>query len=323
MRRPFAEFRRHVSSRAFFYQLLVAGLALALVWLLVEQTGAELRTRGIRSGFAFLFEPAGFSIGESVLDFDAAQPYWRAFLVGVLNTLRVALAAIVLATVLGLCLGACSLTRNVLLRGLCRAYVEVFRNIPLLLQLLTWYFLLAEKLPAADAALNPLPGVFLSKSGLAFPWGGEVPAAGDFGIAGGGAVTPEFLALLLGLSCYGAAYLAEIVRAGILSVPRGQVDAAAALGMTPIQRLRAVVLPQALRLMIPPATNQFLNLTKNSSLAVAVGYPDLVSIANTSLNQTGQAIECISILMAVYLALSLLTAAATGWYNRWQLRRGH
>jgi general L-amino acid transport system permease protein len=158
MRRPFAELRRGCLSRAFLYQVLVGGLALALVWLLAEQTGAELRTRGIRSGFAFLFEPAGFSIGESLLDFDAAQPYWRAFLVGVLNTLRVAVAAIILASVLGLCLGACSLTKNVLLRGLCRAYVEVFRNIPLLLQLLTWYFLLAEKLPSASRCAEPAAG---------------------------------------------------------------------------------------------------------------------------------------------------------------------
>jgi general L-amino acid transport system permease protein len=317
MHRPFADARR----RVLLYQSLVGGIVVAVVWLLAAQIGSELRARGIRSGFSFLLEPAGFSIGESLLDFDAGQPYWRAFLVGVLNTLRVAMAAIVLATLLGLTLGACSLSRNLLLRGLCRAYLEVFRNIPLLLQLLTWYFLLAEKLPPAAAALNPLPGVFLSKSGLAFPWAGDVPAMGDFGIDGGAAVTPEFLALLFGLSGYGAAYLAEIVRAGIRSVPRGQVDAAAALGMTPGQRLRWVVLPQALRLIIPPATNQFLNLTKNSSLAVVVGYPDLVSIANTSLNQTGQAAECISILMAVYLALSLITAAATGGYNQRLLRR--
>jgi len=320
MRRPFAS--GAASRRALFYQLAVAALLALVVWWLADQTTAELRARGIRSGFAFLFEPAGFSIGESPLDFDSAQPYWRAFLVGLLNTLRVALAAIVLATVLGLALGAGSLARNPLLRGICRVYVEIFRNIPLLLQLLTWYFLLAEKLPPMADAINPLPGFFLSKSGLAFPWWDGLPARGDFGIEGGAAVTPEFLAVLLGLSFYGAAYLAEIVRAGILSVPRGQVDAAAALGLTPRQRLRWVVLPLALRLIVPPATNQYLNLIKNSSLAVVVGYPDLVSIANTSLNQTGQAVECITILMAVYLVLSLFTAAATGCYNRGLSARG-
>lgn len=309
MRRRSAEFRRLA------WQALALGLLALLAWLLAGRIVAGLQARGIRSGFAFLFEPAGFSIGEGLFEFDAGQPYWRAFLVGLLNTLRVAAGAIVLATVLGLLVGIGRLSRNFLVRSLSRAYVEVFRNIPLLLQLLTVYFLLAEKLPPAMEALELLPGVFLSKSGLALPWGGEVPVREGFGIAGGAALTPEFLAVLIALSCYGAAYLAEIVRAGIQSVPRGQVEAADALGFTPRQRLRWVVLPLALRLMVPPATNQYLNLTKNSSLAVVVGYPELVSIANTSLNQTGQAAECIAILMAVYLALSLLTAALTGWRN--------
>lgn len=307
--------RLSADSRRRLWQALFLALLAGFVWLLAGRVGAELQARGIQSGFAFLFEPAGFSIGESVIDFDAGQPYWRAFLAGLLNTLRMAAAGIVLATLLGLAIGVGLLARNFLVRSLCRGYVEIFRNIPLLLQLLTVYFLLAEKLPPAMDALELLPGVFLSKSGLALPWGGEVPVRAGFGIEGGAALSPEFLAVLLALSCYAAAYLAEIVRAGIESVPRGQVEAADALGLTPRQRLFSVVLPQALRLMVPPATNQYLSLTKNSSLAVAVGYPDLVSVADTSLNQTGQAVECIAILIAVYLALSLATAGATGWYN--------
>lgn len=313
--------RRSVDIRRFGWQALVLGLLVILVWLIAGRVAAELQARGIRSGFAFLFEPAGFSIGEGALEFDAGQPYWRAFLVGLLNTLRVAAGAIVLATVLGLAIGVGRLSGNFLVRNLCRVYVEIFRNIPLLLQLLTVYFLLAEKLPAAMEAIELVPGVFLSKSGLALPWGGEVPVREGFGIEGGASLTPEFLAVLIALSCYGAAYLAEIVRAGIQSVPKEQVEAADALGFTPRQRLRWIVLPLALRLMIPPATSQYLNLIKNSSLAVVVGYPELVSIANTSLNQTGQALECIAILIAVYLALSLATAALTGWYNARQEKR--
>lgn len=315
MRRPSADRRRLA------WQALIVVLLAGLLWLLAARIGAELQARGIRSGFGFLFEPAGFSIGEGALEFEAGQPYWRAFVVGLINTLRVAAGAIVVATVLGVALGVGRLSGNALVRGLCRGYVEVFRNIPLLLQLLTAYFLLTEKLPSAMEALELLPGVFLSKSGLAVPWGGEVPVRQGFGIEGGASLTPEFLAVLVALSCYGAAYLAEIVRAGILSVPRGQIEAADALGLTPRQRLRWVVLPLALRLMVPPATSQYLSLIKNSSLAVVVGYPELVSVANTSLNQTGQAVECIAILIAVYLSLSLTAAALAGWYESRRERR--
>lgn len=318
MRRRCAEPRRR---RALFWQALILAALAVAVALLAHRISGELQARGIRSGFVFLFEPAGFAIGESVFAFDSGQPYWLAFLAGLGNTLRVAVAGIVLASGLGLLLGAGRLSGNFLVRGLCRAYVETCRNIPLLLQLLTAYFLLAEYLPPAAEALQPLPGVFLSKSGLALPWAGEVPVRAGFGIEGGISLTPEFLAVLLALSCYTAAYLAEIVRAGILAVPRGQLAAAAALGLTPRQRFFAVVLPQALRLIVPPATNQYLNLTKNSSLAVVVGYPDLVSVANTSLNQTGQAIECIAILVAVYLALSFAAAALSGWFNARQEAR--
>lgn len=319
MRRPSAERRADLAWQALF----AAALAL-LAWWLAGRVGEELAGRGIRSGFAFLFEPAGFAIGEGPLDFDAGQPMWRAFLAGFLNTLRVAAAGIVLAGVLGLAVGVARLSGHPLLRALARTYVEIFRNIPLLLQLLTVYFLLAEKLPPAADAVELLPHVFLSKSGLALPWPGETPwpVREGFGIEGGAALTPEFLAVWLALSLYTAAYVAEIVRAGIESVPRGQKQAADALGLSPFQRLRRVVLPQALRLMLPPATSQALNLTKNSSLAVVVGYPELVSVANTGLNQTGQALECLAIVAAVYLALSLAIAALAGAWNARLLRRG-
>jgi len=281
-------------------------------------------------------------------------------------------------TLLGTLLGVGRFSRNALVRGLCYAYVECFRNIPVLLQLLMWYLLLTETLPASFEAWQIGP-FFLSKGGLNFPilvwapglswvfvgllagvvlaalyrrwarhrfeetgiarsmfwvplaiaiacvvlgwWVGGAPTAlnlprkGEFAIEDGGALTPEFLAVLMGLTMYTAAFVAEVVRAGVQSVPAGQAEAAAALGLSPPISMRLVQLPQALRVIIPPLTNQYLNLTKNSSLAVAIGYPDVVSIANTALNQTGRAVECISIVMLVYLSTSLATSALMNWYN--------
>ena len=313
--------RRHETG----IQALLAAVLLAVIWWLLDVTAANMAERGIRSGFGFLLEPAGFAIGESLLPFDSADSTLRALAAGLANTLRVAVPAIVISTLLGTLLGLGRLSPNLLLRGLCAAYVETLRNVPLLLQLLAWYFVVTDLLPLASEALQLAPHVFLSKSGLSVPWlpwpGGEsglfdLPLRGEMGIVGGAALTPEFLALLLGLSLYTAAYVAETVRAGILSVPRGQSDAALALGMTRIQLFRLVLLPQALRSIIPPLTNQHLSLTKNASLAVAIGYPDLVSVANTTLNQTGRAAECIALIMAVYLLISLFTALASAWLER-------
>jgi general L-amino acid transport system permease protein len=284
--------------RRVYQSVLLAGLAL-LFWFLADNTARNMAQRGIQSGFDFLLEPAGFEIGEGLFGFDASQAYWRAFLTGMGNTLRTALAGIVLATVLGTLLGIGRGARHPLLRGLCTAYVELFRNLPLLLQLLTWYLLLAEALPPIDAPLQLGP-LALSKLGLAWPQPGDAEPLFT--------LSPEFLALTLGLSLYTAAFIAEVVRAGIAAVPRGQTEAAAALGLSPRQTLRRVVLPQALRVIIPPLTNQYLNLTKNSSLAVAIGYPELVSVANTAINQTGRAVECLALVMAVYLCLSLATS---------------
>ncbi len=369
---------RSQAFRGLLYQIVAIAVVAMAVWWLATNTLHNMQVRGIQSGFDFLKGPAGFDIGESLYAFDSAQPYWQAFLVGLSNTLRVAIIGIVLTTILGTLLGVGRFSRNALVRGLCYAYVEFFRNVPVLLQLLMWYLLFTEVLPAAQDAwtLGPL---FLSKGGLSFPipvwasghlwaaiglllgvvaafawrrrafkqfeatgqlksmfwvplciilvlgfagWlaGGapmqfNSPIKGDFSIENGGSLTPEFLSVLIGLTVYTAAFIAEVVRAGISSVSRGQGEAAAALGLNQGQTMQLVMLPQALRVIIPPITNQFLNLTKNSSLAVAIGYPDVVSIANTALNQTGRAVECIAIVMLVYLTTSLTTSLLMNWYN--------
>ena len=312
--------RRAVVAGLVWQAALLAALAV-LAWWLIDTTADNLRLRGIPSGFGFLGEPAGFAIGEGLIDFDSAMPYWRAFVAGLANTLRVAVPAMVAAVVIGALLGLGRQSRNLLLRAACRAYVELFRNLPLLLQLLAWYFVLGEWLPPLADAWQPVAGVFVSKSGIALPLPGfgpllDVPQFRDGTLSGGASLTPEFLALFLGLTFYTAAYLGESVRAGIESVPVGQREAAESLGLTRGQVWRRVVLPQALPAIVPPATNQLLNLLKNSSLAVAIGYPDLVSVANTTLNQTGRAVECIAIVMAVYFLLSLAVSWLTGRHGR-------
>lgn len=321
-RRPFSW--RGASARARVYQVLAVLVIALLGWLLISNTLSNMRLRGIQSGFDFLLQPAGFDIGESWLSYDPVNPYWKAFLVGLVNTLRVAVIGCVLATLLGALLGVARFSRNALLRGLTYGYVELFRNIPLLLQLLMWYLLFIEYLPAPNEALGIGKSIFLSKNGLSFPsfvWDQgqlvfQVPVAGEIQVEGGGSLTPEFMAVLLGLVFYTAAFIAEVVRAGIASVPGGQREAGASIGLSRARTMRLIVLPQAMRLIIPPLTNQYLNLTKNSSLAVAVGYPELVSIANTSMNQSGRAVECIVIIMLVYLTLSLITSALMNWFNR-------
>jgi len=369
---------RSQAFRALVYQVLAVGVIALIVWFLAHNTATNMRQRGIQSGFGFLLGTAGFDIGESLYAFDSGESYLQAYLVGVTNTLRVAILGIVLTTLLGTLLGIGRFSRNALVRGLCRIYVEIFRNIPLLLQLLMWYLFFTEVLPSATEAWTLGP-MFLSKGGLNFPipvwasghawvawgllaglcmgwlWRGRArrrfeetgqphsmfwaplgwvflgaflgwllggapteinaPVKGEFAIENGGALTPEFLALLIGLTIYTAAFVAEVVRGGIQSVSLGQAEAASALGLSQGQSMRLVMLPQALRVIIPPMTNQYLNLTKNSSLAVAIGYPDVVSIANTAINQTGRAVECIALIMLVYLSTSLLTSLFMNWYN--------
>ena len=310
-------------ARALAAQAALAALiAAALAWI-VANVSANLSSRGIASGFAFLWREAGFEIGETtLLAYGAADTFLRALLAGLANTFRVALLGIVLATLIGLPAGLARLSANWLLARLAGAYVEAVRNVPLLVQLFFWYALIGDALPAPAEALNPLPGVFLSNRGIFLPLPGDVPVLSGFNFAGGVALTPEFAALLIGLAVYTGGFIAEIVRAGIAAVPRGQSDAARALGLARRDAMRHVVLPQALRLAVPPLTSQYLNLAKNSSLAVAIGYPDLVSIANTTINQTGQAIEGVAIIMAVYLAISLSISALMNLYNRRVALRG-
>jgi general L-amino acid transport system permease protein len=372
---------RNARFRAILYQVLAVILVTAAGVFILSNTLENLEERSIRTGFAFLSRESGFRIGESIIPYKAADSYGRAYLVGLLNTLRVSLCGILLATAIGALVGIARLSPNWLVARLASVYVETIRNIPLLLQLFFWYTLITHSLPPARQALHVLPGVYLSKSGLMFPtpighsvyaymivagvtgcllaWGwtrwarhrqavtgqqphrwlpclsmiiglplliwliGGAPTALDvptptrFAFTGGSSVTPEFLALLTGLTLYTAAFIAENVRGGIQAVPWGQTEAAAAIGLRRGLALRLVILPQALRIIIPPTTSQYLNLTKNSSLAVAIGYPDLVSITNTSLNQTGQAIECIAMMMAIYLTISLTISAIMNVYNRY------
>jgi general L-amino acid transport system permease protein len=301
-------------------RLVIQGGAIAVVlflaWFFVSNTHSNLQSRNIASGFAFLWREAGFEIGEpSFIAYSAADSYLKALGVGLVNTFRVSFFGLLLASAIGLAVGLSRLSSNLLLRGLGAAYVEFFRNTPLLVQLFFWYALITETLPSPREALEPLPGFFLSNRGLFFPLPGSVPQLQGFNFSGGAQLSPEFATLLVGLTIYTGAFIAEIVRAGILAIPRGQFEAAHALGLERRPILRHVVLPQALRLIVPPLTSQYLNLIKNSSLAVAIGYPDLVSIANTTINQTGQAIEGVAIIMAAYLTVSLTISAFMNWYN--------
>jgi general L-amino acid transport system permease protein len=366
--------------RSILYQAGVLGVVVLLGAYLVSNTLTNLESRNIATGFGFLWREAGFGVSESPIEYSPADSYARVLLVGLLNTLKVSIAGIVLATIIGTIAGVARLSRNWLVARFATVYVETLRNIPVLLQLFFWYALITEALPGPRQALNPLPGIFLSTRGLKFPeptwqtthllmfmallvgiaaawaigrwarirhertgqlfpsiqvgtglilglplltWllGGapiemNVPELRGFNFEGGFTVTPEFTALLVGLVLYTGTFIAEIVRGGILAVARGQTEAGLALGLSRGQVLRLIILPQALRVIIPPLTSQYLNLTKNSSLAVAIGYPDLVSTANTAINQTGQAVEGIAVIMAVYLTVSLSISAFMNWYNR-------
>jgi general L-amino acid transport system permease protein len=291
-------------ARAIGWQLAVVTLAAALVAFVVLQAALNLKARGIASGFEYLGRAAGFSIAPGPLPFSASDTYARALLVGFVNTLRLSALGIVCATALGLVVGVARLAPSRVVSGLAAAYVEVVRNTPLLVQLLLWYSL-TQALPPAREAFQPLPGVLLCERGLYLPGPHGRPQLAGFDIRGGISVSPEFGALLVCLTVYTAAFIGEIVRGGILAVGQGQTEAAAALGLSRGRALRLVVLPQALRVVAPPATSQFVNLAKNSSLAVAIGYPDLLSVTTTTLNQTGQAIEAIAVATVIYLGISL------------------
>jgi general L-amino acid transport system permease protein len=304
-------------KRGWVYQAALLAAAGLVLWFFASNTAQNLESRRIASGFAFLWREAGFEIGETgAIAYGAADSYLRALGIGLWNTFRIAAIGVVFATLLGTLLGLARLSPNWLLERIAAAYVEVIRNVPLLVQLFFWYAIITESLPDPGDALQPLEGVFFSNRGIAFPTPWSTPELSGFNFTGGASLSPEFAALLIGLVTYTAAFIAEIVRAGVLSVGRGQVDAAYSIGLERSGALRYVVLPQALRLIVPPLTSQYLNLAKNSSLAVAIGYPDLVSIANTTMNQTGQAIEGVAIIMAVFLTISLSISAFMNWYNR-------
>ncbi|MDB5375830.1 MAG: transporter permease [Rubritepida sp.] len=351
---------------------LLAVLLGAFAWCLGNAADA-LGRRGIAMGFSYLWEQAGFGIGESAIPFQPSDTYARAFLVGLLNTLKVSAFAIVAATILGVALGLMRLSPNLGARALSGAYVELFRNTPQLLQIIFWYWLIT-RLPGPRQALRPMEGLLISNRGVMLAWpqphpawemagwallagfvlaigwavlarlrrwpvlwpaialilvlplaawaiGGaptalEWPAVRGLAIRGGISVSPEFVALFLGLSLYIAAFVAEIVRGGVLSVPKAQVETARALGLKRGQISRLVVMPQALRVMVPPLAAQYVSLVKNSSLAVAIGYPDVVNISNTTLAQTGHVVEAVLLMSAVYLFISLVIGAAMARYNR-------
>jgi len=367
-------------KRSILYQLGVLAMVGLLGYYLVSNTIANLERQAIATGFGFLEKEAAFEIGESLISYSAADKYARALLVGVLNTLLVSFIGIILTVILGTFIGIARLSTNWLVSRLAAVYIEVFQDIPVLLQLFFLYAFFYEMLPSPRQALSPFTGVFLTnrglvfavpefhpahiymgvaflagcvsvfflrrwarkrqaKTGMAFPvfrvsvgilvllpllaWmaGGSpttmsVPVLKVFNFQGGFNVSPEFTALLLGLVLYTAAFVAEVVRAGIQSVSKGQREAAMSIGLKQGQVLNLIILPQSLRVIIPPLTSQMLNLTKNSSLAVAIGYPDFVSVAGTAINQTGQAIEGVAMIMLVYLFFSLSTSAFMNWYNK-------
>ncbi|WP_419696643.1 amino acid ABC transporter permease [Mesorhizobium muleiense] len=365
--------------RGIVFQAVVVIVLVALVWWIVQNTIDNLTRLRIASGFGFLRGRAGFDISDSAIAYSSDSTYGRAILVGFINTLIVAAAGIVTATIIGFILGVGRLSHNWLIRKICMVYVEVFRNIPPLLVIFFWYSGVLSVLPPPRESINLPFSSFLNQRGFYFPravWGEgswlilvalllgiamawfvarkarqrqmatgqqfpvfwtsaaliiglpllayalsgfplsfDYPKQSTFNLTGGFQVKPEFLSLYLALSFYTAAFIAEIVRAGIMGVNKGQTEAAGALGLRPGSILRLVVIPQAMRIVIPPLTSQYLNLTKNSSLAIAIGYPDLTATTGTVLNQTGQAIECVLIMMVVYLALSLLTSAVMNVVN--------
>jgi general L-amino acid transport system permease protein len=367
--------------RGWVFQIVVVGLVGALFWFLISNTIDNLQRQKIASGFHYLQREAGFEIGDTMIPYSPASTYARAIWVGILNTLRVAVLGIIIATLFGTLVGVGRLSRNWLLSKICEWYVEAFRNVPLLLWLFLIYKMISEAFPGPRQAIRLLwDSVFLSNRGLYFPvpvadpihkwmavgllvglaaalfvnrwakarqaetglpfptfrvgvavtlgvpfviWllGGAPyhmswPELQGFNFTGGMVIQPEFTALLVGLVVYTSAFIAEIVRSGILAVNKGQSEAAAAIGLTRSQEMRLILLPQAMRVIVPPMTSQYLNITKNTSLAIAIGYPDLVAAVNVTINQTGQAIENILLIMAAYLTVSLSISAFMNWYNK-------
>ncbi|QIB32422.1 amino acid ABC transporter permease [Ancylobacter pratisalsi] len=367
--------------RSIGLQLIALVLVVLLGWMFVDNARENLAAQKIATGFGFLENTAGFGINQTLIPYSETSTYGRAFLVGLLNTILVAVVGVFLATIIGFMVGIGRLSKNFVVRLLSTAYVEVLRNLPPLFQILFWYLAVLSNLPGPRQSLSIFGEVFISNRGVMiprplfgegsgivlwafgaailaivlinywskarqeetgqrlpmvkiglgiiivvpliamiatnFPISFERPEMKGFNFAGGIQVVPEFVALTVALATYTAAFIAENVRAGIQAVSHGQTEAAHSLGLRNGQTLRLVVIPQAMRVIIPPLTSQYLNLTKNSSLAVGIGYPDLVAVfAGTALNQTGQAIEIIAITMGVYLVLSIVTSVIMNIYNK-------
>lgn len=303
-------------------QALAFGLLGGLLFWMFQVTAAHLQARGIRTGFDFLWQPATTPVFDSPLAFQAGvDSFARAFAAGALNSLKITAAAIVAATLIGLLVGLGRMSDNALARALCGGYVELMRNVPVLLHIFFWYGLVLELPPASDLAdladggrrwlLASNRGVHLAWFGSdeAGRWSWQWPRLDGLEISGGLAMTPEFLALFIGLSLYTAAFVAEIVRAAVGALPAGQWQAAAALGLPRRTVLSRVVFPQALRIGLPPLTSEYLGLFKNSTLAVAIGYQDFMAVSNTMLTDTGQAVEVMAIVMVFYVLVSLLVSA--------------
>jgi general L-amino acid transport system permease protein len=312
-------------------QALAFAVLGGLLFLMFHMTSANLQSRGIHSGFAFLWEPSRTPVTDAPIAVAAGvDSYAKAFAAGALNSLKLTAAAIVAATLAGLVIGLGRLSHNALARALCAGYVEVMRNVPVLLHVFLWYGIVLG-LPAAAHASSWGDLVLASNRGLYLAWPGIDasgswallrPAVDGFEVRGGIFMAPEFFALFIGISLYTAAFIAEIVRAAAGSLPRGQWEATAALGLSRATTLRRVVLPQALRVALPPLTSEYLGIFKNSTLAVAVGYQDFMAIGNTMLTDTGQAVEVMAIVMGFYAVVSLLVSAAMHSLERRNMRWG-
>lgn len=362
-------------------QIAFAVSVFIFFFFIYQNMRAGLARQGISLSFSFIRGVSGFDIAESFMPYSRSSTYWQAYLVGLFNTLSVSLVGILFSTILGVILGVARLSTNFIINRLAAFYLELIRNLSLLVFLIFWYLGVFLKLPRVQEAIIWPGNIFLSNRGVGIPWGLptdsyptfrlilivgfilalvvffslraysqrtgraplttlwtlltfilvagigwiilpqkpltlDVPLVSGLRLTGGKILSPEFMALTSGLVLYTSAFIGEVVRAGIQSVSKGQVEASRALGLNGFQTLRLIVFPQAMRVIVPPLTSQYLNLIKNSSLAIAVGYPDVFYVSNTIQNQTGRAVEMISLVMATYLAFSLITSVLMNWYNK-------
>ena len=373
-------FLRNEKVRGILYQLITIIGFVVFVFYIAQNTSHNIEARGIKSGLDFMNTTAGFDITETPIAYGHNSTHWDVFKVGLANTLIISFFGIILTTILGLIIGVARLSSNWIICHMAAGYIEIFRNIPILLQILFWYNVVLASMPSVRQSYSFFDSIFINQRGIFIPnpifedgswligvgfvaaiivgwfisrwakkrhdetgkgfptiWANlsilillpllayfvagepahlDYPALKGFNFSGGKTFTPEFLALLFALTIYTATFIAEAIRSGIEAVNKGQKEAATALGLTPMQSLKLVVLPQAIRISIPPIINQYLNLAKNSSLAAAVGYPELVTVfAGTSLNITGQALEIIGITMLTYLIISLSVSVLLNWFN--------